>query len=184
MRQKNIDKFYSKALEEIKATYQESKSWDKVFKEYSHAGGQVIDCEALIDYVEEVCKTKFKDIEQLKEAIKVYPTGANLERLEAILNSAKQGRYERALKTAINEGAKYNELLKIDPKDFNLPETWGSFYNRPANKENSILQAIADEFLLMETIIIHPDLRDIAEELEAPYSIIMEAKNMVDFRLI
>ena len=62
-----------------------------------------------------------------------------------------------------------------------LPETWGSFYNRPANKENSILQAIADEFLLIENVLTHPDLRDIAEELEAPYSIIMEAKNMVTY---
>jgi hypothetical protein len=180
MRQINIDEFYSKALEEIKATYQESKSWDKVFREYSHSGSDIISSEALIDYVEEVCKTNFKDIEQLKEAIKVYPTGANLERFEAIFNRAKQGRYERALKTAINEGAKYNELLKIDPKDFNLPETWGSFYNRPANKENSILQAIADEFYLIESLVMHPDLRDIAEELEAPYSVILEAKNMVN----
>ena len=182
MRQINIDKFYSKALEEVKATYQESKSWDKVLKEYSHAGNSSIDSEALIDYVEEFYKTKFKDIEQLKKAIEVYPTGANLERFEAIFNLAKQAKYERAIKTAIENGAKYKELLKIDPKEFSLPETWGSFYSRPANKENTILKCIADEFLLMESIVMHPDLRDIAEELEAPYSVIIEAKNMVDYR--
>ena len=178
MRQIDRDTFYSETLEDIKATYQESKSWDKVFREYSNAT-EYGTSEALIDYVEEFYKTKFKDIEQLKKAIEVYPTGANLERFEAVFNMAKRTKYERALRTAINEGAKYKELLKIDPKEFNLPETWGSFYNRPANKENSILQAIADEFFLMETIVMHPDLRDIAEELEAPYSVILEAKNMV-----
>ena len=87
--------------------------------------------------------------------------------------------YYKALRTALENGAKYKDLLKIDPKDFNLPETWGSFFGRPANKENSILKAISKEYLLIESIVIHPSLRDIAEDLEAPYSVIMEAKNMV-----
>lgn len=180
MRQINIDKFYSKALEEIKATYQKTKSWDEVFRECYF--DEPISQEAFIDYVEEFYKTKFKDAKQLKETLGISTTGEILERLEDAIKTAKESRYERALKTAINEGAKYKELLKIDPKKFNLPEIWGSFYNRPANKENSILKAIADEFFLMESIVMHPDLRDIAEELEAPYSIILEAKNMVDFR--
>ena len=98
-----------------------------------------------------------------------------------IENEEIEDNYYNSLKTALENGAKYKDLLKIDPKEFGLPETWGSFYNRPANKENSILQAIADEFLLIENVLTHPDLRDIAEELEAPYSIIMEAKNMVTY---
>ena len=101
-----------------------------------------------------------------------------------IENEEIEDNYYNSLKTALENGAKYKDLLKIDPKEFGLLETWGSFYNRPGNKENSILKAIADEFLLIEDTLTHPDLRDIAEELEAPYSIIMEAKNMVDYRII
>ena len=180
MRQKRIDEHYSKCLEEIKANYQESKSWDKVFRDcyFDEPYYQ----EAFIDYVEEFFKTKFKDGKHLKEVTGISTTGEILERLDRALFTAKSNKYERALKIALENGAKYKELLKIDPKEFSLPETWGSFYSRPANKENTILKCIADEFLLMESIVIHPDLRDIAEELEAPYSVIMEAKNMVDFR--
>ena len=177
MRQIIKDKHYSKRLEEIKTAYQESKSWDKVFRDcyFEEAPTK----EAFIDYVEEFYKTKFKDAKHLKEVTGISTTGEILERLEKALFTAKSCKYERAIQTAIENGAKYKELLKIDPKEFSLPETWGSFYNRPANKENTILMCIADEFLLMESIVIHPDLRDIAEELEAPYSVIMEAKNMV-----
>jgi len=181
MRQKQIDKFYSKSLEEIKATYQESKSWDKVITTVVYSDSNISQ-EAFIDYVEEFFNTKIKDGKQLQKLTGIKEE--TLEGLEETLLNSRSQKYERAIKTAIDEGAKYKELLKIDPKEFSLPESWGSFYNRPANKENTILKAIADEFMLMESIVIHPDLRDIAEELEAPYSIIMEAKNMVDWRLI
>ena len=179
MRQKQIDKFYSKKLEEIKATYQESKSWDKVITTAVYSDSSISQ-EAFIDYVEEVYNTKIKDGKQLQKLTGIKEE--TLEGLEETLLNSRSQKYERVIKTAIDEGAKYKELLKIDPKEFSLPETWGSFYSSPANKENTILKCIADEFLLMESIVIHPDLRDIAEELEAPYSIIMEAKNMVDYR--
>lgn len=181
MRHREItDKAYKNILEEIKANYLESKSWDKVFREIYF--DEYVTQEAFIDYVEEFYKTKFKDAKHLKEVTGISTTGDILKRLDKALITAKSEKYERAIQTAIENGAKYKELLKIDPKEFSLPETWGSFYSRTANKENTILKCIADEFLLMESIVIHPDLRDIAEELEAPYSIIMEAKNMVDYR--
>lgn len=180
MRQIIKDEFYIKRLEEVKTAYQESKSWDKVFRECYFE--ESVTQEAFIDYVEEFYKTKFKDAKQLKEVTGISTTGEILKRLDKALLTAKSEKYERAIKTAIENGAKYKELLNIDPKEFSLPETWGSFYSRPANKENTILKCIAYEFLLMETIVIHPSLRDIAEELGAPYSVIIEAKNMVDYR--
>lgn len=173
------DKSYSKSLEEIKTTYQESKSWDKVITTVVYSDSSSSQ-EAFIDFVEEIYKTKIKDGKELQKLTNIKEE--TLEGLTETLLNSRSEKYERAIQTAIENGAKYKELLKIDPKDFNLPETWGSFYSRTANKENTILKCIADEFLLMETIVIHPDLRDIAEELEAPYSVIIEAKNMVDYR--
>lgn len=181
MRHLDINKTsYKERLENIKTAYKKSKSWDEVFRECYFE--ESVTQEAFIDYVEEFYKTKFKDAKQLKEITGISTTGEILKRLEEALLTAKSKKYERALQTAIENGAKYKELLKIDPKEFNLPETWGSFYSRIANKENTILKCIADEFLLMESIVLHPSLRDIAEELEAPYSVILEAKNMVDYR--
>jgi len=179
MRQIRKDKFYIKTLEKIKATYQESKSWDKVITTVVYSDSSISQ-EAFIDYVEEVYKTKIKDVNELQKLTGIKEE--TLEGLEETLLISWSEKYERSIKKAIETGANYKDLLKIDPKEFSLPESWGSFYNRPANKENTILKCIADEFCLIESVVIHPDLRDIAEELEAPYSVIMEAKNMVDHR--
>jgi hypothetical protein len=85
--------------------------------------------------------------------------------------------YLGALETALKNGANYKELLKVTPKDFNLPETWSGTV--ATDKYSSILYAISGEYLLDEPIglIVRPDLRSIAKDLEAPYSVIMEAYN-------
>jgi len=179
MRQKQIDEFTSKRIKEILNVYQTNKDWDKTIEEEIYID-ESPEAQPLIDAIEFIHQTKIKDAKHLQKITGI--SSQSLEWLERVVLNAKQSRYMNALRTALENGAKYKELLKIDPKEFSLPENWGSFYDRTANKESSILKAIADEFLLLESRVIHPDLRDIAEELEAPYSIIMEAKNMVDYR--
>ena len=83
--------------------------------------------------------------------------------------------YLGSLATALKNGANYKELLKVTLKDFNLPETWSGTV--ATDKYSSILYAIRGEYLLDEPIVIRPDLRSIAKDLEAPYSVIMEAYN-------
>ena len=95
----------------------------------------------------------------------------SLEYLDRVILDSKVFKYERAIQTAIDKGAKYKELLKIDPKDFNIPATYSQI-------KRDLLYTIAYSFCLNESNIIHPDLRDIAEELEAPYSVILEAKKL------
>jgi hypothetical protein len=161
---------YIREKKDIAETYQESKSWDKVITKDVYSDSYSSQ-EAFIDYVEEVYNTKIKNGKQLQKLTGI--TEETLEGLEETLLNSRIEKYERAIETAIENGAKYKELLKIDPKEFSLPET---------NKEKAILKSIAMEFLLMENLVIHPDLRDIAEELEAPYSVILEAKNRVSFK--
>ena len=86
--------------------------------------------------------------------------------------------YLGALETALKNGAKYKELLKIEPKDFNLPETWSG--SVATDKYSSILFSIQGEYLLYEPggLMLRPDLRSIAKDLEAPYSVIMDAFNI------
>lgn len=157
---------YISEKREIAEAYQESKSWDKVITTVVYSDTYSSQ-EAFIDYVEEVYNTKIKDAKQLQKLTGI--TEETLEGLEETLLNSRIEKYERVIDTAIENGAKYKDLLKIDPKEFSLPET---------NKEEAILKGIAMEFLLGESIVIHPDLRDIAEELEAPYSVILKAKKM------
>jgi len=86
--------------------------------------------------------------------------------------------YLGALETALENGANYKELLKIEPKDFNLPETWSGCIT--SDKYSSILYTINTAFFLDEWggLMLYPDLRSIAKEIEAPYSVIMEAFNI------
>jgi hypothetical protein len=192
------DLWYTESYNKLKALGDEGKSWGGLFEEV-YADAPFL-CEIFVRLVEEqegVKITSAKQLQELTGITEVYlellnpelkqssKQQAKKEALKQITETFIEGmayRYEASIKTAIKTGAKYKDLLKIDPKEFNLPETWGSFYSRPANKENTILSCIADDFLLQESIVIHPDLRDIAEELEAPYSVIIEAKNMVNFR--
>lgn len=66
-----------------------------------------------------------------------------------------------SLMLSIQNGAKYNDLVKI--------------YNYEL-----ILQAIAKEFLLDKNPLDRPDLRSISKEIESPYSVIMDSFNLVN----
>lgn len=175
------DTLYTESYNRLKALGDEGKSWGDLFTEIYEDEPSLN--EIFVRLVEEQEGVKITSAKQLQELTGITKIGEDkkeaIKQIEDTFIKAMVYRYEASLETALKSGANYKELLKIDPKEFNLPESWGSFYNRPANKESSILKAIADEFLLIESIVIHPDLRSIAEEIEAPYSVIIEAKNMV-----
>jgi len=87
-------------------------------------------------------------------------------------------RYTKALEDILKGGGVYSELLKVKPSYFNLPETWSG--HLATDKHSSILWAIVDVFSLMESnSSVRPDLRSIAQEIEAPYSVIMDAYKLV-----
>lgn len=81
-------------------------------------------------------------------------------------------RYSNTLEGMLQAGAKYKDLLLIKPKDFNLPETW----RNSSDQYSSILLAIEDVFRLAEpNSSVRPDLKTVAKEIEAPYSVLMDA---------
>ena len=83
-------------------------------------------------------------------------------------------RYSNTLEGMIQAGAKYKDLLLIKPKDFNLPETWSG--GLASDQYSSILWAIEDVFRLGEpNSSVRPDLKTVAKEIEAPYSVLMDA---------
>lgn len=170
----NRELFYNQSLDYIKETYQDSKDWNKVISiEFLNID---ISMEAFIDYVEETYKTKIKDNKHLQKLTGI--TVKNLEELEDVIIKANCSKYTFALETALENGANYKELLKIEPKDFNLPETWSGGVT--SDKISSILYTINTAFFLDEWggLMLYPDIRSIAKEIEAPYSVIMEAFNI------
>jgi len=173
--EKIIDRdFYSEYLEGIKKAYQESKSWDRVITTAVYSDVNEAQ-EAFIDYVEEVYKTKVKDAKHLQKLTGI--TEETLEGLEETVINSRYSKYFRALEKALQEGATYPELLKIKPQDFGLPKTWSGCLG--SDQYSSILWAISFEFLINEPVFLSslmllPDLRSIAQEIQAPYSVLMD----------
>lgn len=184
------DRAYQSSLEEIKQSYQESKDWFTVFETVVYNDVRESN-EAFIDYLEEVEQTKIKDVKHLQELTGVdyvtdtYIKGKKvtakdetqqkefaLKELEETLITGRASKYSRAMETALLEGAKYEDLLKIKAQDYGLPET---DKNGKSYQYATILDVISWEYLLMESFAVRPDLRTVAKDLEAPYSLVLNA---------
>lgn len=188
---------YLNYKKQIAETYQESKDWGVVFSTYSDVKEAQ---ESFIDYVEETYQTKVKDGKHLQKLTGIthldswdskagkYITpdteeeakeNAIRELEETVINS-RYSKYFRALEKALQEGAKYKDLLQIKPQDFGLPKTWSGCLG--SDQYSSILWALGFEFMINEpaSLMLLPDLRSIAQEIEAPYSVLMDCYNLTN----
>lgn len=193
---------YLNCKKQIAETYQESKDWNKVISTafYLYANEAQ---EAFIDYVEEVYKTKVKDAKHLQKLTGIthldswdskagkYITpdteeeakeNAIRELEETVINS-RYSKYFRALEKALQEGVKYKDLLQIKPQDFGLPKNFKRNSRVGSDQYNTILWAIGFEFMIQPaSLMFLPDLRSIAQEIEAPYSVLMDCYNLTNRR--
>lgn len=155
----------------IEQEYKKTGSWDKTITnavyedEYGYS-------RAFIDLVEHTYKIKIKDVKHLKEI-----TGCKEhtdEELDKLLTEARYDSYINALTDALQEGAKYKDLLKIKPKQYGLPDKWEG--TLATDQMSCIKWVISLEFYINEPLgyIEFPNLRDIAREMDAPYSLILE----------
>ena len=164
---------------EISETYQESKSWDEVITTVVYTDAYESN-EGFIDYVEEIYQTKIKDAKHLQKLTGIKE--ATLEGLEDVLIRSNYSKYCRALGVALVEGAKYKDLLQIKPQDYGLPKNWSGCL--ASDQYSSILWAISFEYSINEPgyLMLLPDLRIIAQDLEAPYSVLMDCFNLTNKR--
>jgi len=179
---------YNRDLKGITEAYSKSKSWEDVITSGYFNSDEGTSLEAFIDLVEDVYKTKIKDAKQLDKLTgltTLLSKEPNIEKgkeptLEYILTSSRYSKYFRALEKALQEGAKYKDLLQIKPQDFGLPKTWSGCLG--SDQYSSILWAISFEFLIDEpaSLMLLPDLRSIAQEIEAPYSVLMDCYNLTN----
>lgn len=193
-----IESIYNNKLEAIKKTYQKSKDWGVVFATAVYSDERTSQ-EAFIDFVEETYKIKVKDAKHLQKLTEIthldnkdsktgkYITPGTEEEakenaireLEETLIGSRYNKYSNALEKALRDGAKYNDLLKIKPLDYGLPKTWSG--TLAPDQYGSILWAINTAYILYETPLYLtglPSLRAIAEEIEAPYSVLMDSYNL------
>ena len=126
--------------------------------------------------VEEENNYPIKSVEELEKCLGVAEGEGNSD-IERIFYNAMHYRYVNKIETLINNGAKYKDLLSVSPKEFNLSKSWKveSFSERIYNQQKAILETICYSFYLNEGCFIKPNLRDIATELDAPYSAILKA---------
>ena len=170
---------YLNYKKQIAETYQESKDWAVVF--YTSVYSDVEESqESFIDYVEETYKTKVKDGKHLRELTGI--TEETLEGLDEIVINSSHSKYFRSLEKALQEGAKYKDLLQIKPEDYGLPKDFKRKQRVGSDQYNSILWSLSFEFLINEpaSLMLLPDLRSIALEIEAPYSVLMDCYKLTN----
>lgn len=182
-----------KLKSQIAETYNKTKDWATVLNTDVYSDSYEAQ-ESFIELIEETYNTKVKDVKQLQELTGIYkldswdeklkdfkPAGEveaknNATReLDEVLTRARFNKLKRAIKTALDEGAKYKDLIQIKPEDYGLTESWEYCYS--SDQYTTILWAISKEYLISEPgfTVLAPKPRDIAEDLEAPLSVIMDS---------
>lgn len=179
--------YYEKVYSYLKKTG-DSKNifWEDIFSEMYEDDFTL--SEIFVRLVEEQYKTKVTNTIQLQELTGIdkisgyykedkwidYKFTEREKRVRAMREvgetfiKAMYYRYERALDNCLNAGGKYKDLLKIQPTDYNLPESINDKL-----KEIGIKHIITMKYKLMAEDM-RPDLREVAKELEAPYSLMLE----------
>jgi len=178
----------------IAQTYQESENWYTVFSTDVYMDSIVAN-EGFIDYLEETYKTTIRDVAHLQELtgitkLDTYKNGKYVEpgtpreakqnaiaQLTETLVLARESKFYRAIEVALQSGAKYKDLLEVKPQAYGLPESWKTFGEKDYNQHYGIIRAIGEEYLLQSPggLMLLPSLRAIANDLEAPYSVVMDA---------
>ncbi len=178
---RNIE--YINKLEKIKTVYQKNKNWDTVIT-------NIIDAdfdfylnsdqaqEVLIDYIESIYNIKIKDANQLQKITNI--TTKTLTELEAIILTSKYTKYYGTVELAVENGATYPELFNIIPKEYGLPDQWNKKLS--SNQYGTIVRILSFSYLIKESlgISILPSLRDISKKIKAPYSVLMDAYQLIN----
>lgn len=127
---------------------------------------------------EELAKKSNKPLESYRATDKQSKDEA-IRELGDTLQASRYMKYTHALENIIDTGGTYKDLLALDPKDYDLPKSWKGPACLGTDKQSSIIWVIKMS-LLDNTLglMTHPSLREIAKELGAPYSVIMEAHNL------
>lgn len=191
------DNVYRKSYETLKGVRKAGGSWGDIFTEI-YADEMPLN-ELFVKLVEEEEKVAITSAQQLQEITNITelhsywdgeknedryygdkkPTKKEAQKIartevEDVFTKAMYYRYSRSLNNILEAGGKYIDLINLKPSFFNLPETWEGCL--ATDQYSSILLAIAHSFSIREpNSTLRPDLRTIAKDLEAPYSVLLDS---------
>lgn len=171
----------------LKEFYESTGSWQKVFSDFIPEESYV--CEIFVRLVEEKTGKTITSAKNLQEAtgIKAYgsfsegkdeviryktkPTEKQVkadtaEQVTDIFLRGMENRYYDTLYRLLKAGGKYSDLLKIEPSEFHLPQSY---------KEETIKKVLCISYNLWDPPGARPDVKTIAEHIEAPYSVVLGA---------
>ena len=158
------------AIGKIDDALERGEDYNKVFETlvYRDSG---LHCHAFLNHLEEKYQTTIKDYKELSTL-----GGLESQPQEDVKNSyymALEHRYAMALDRILENGGSYSDLEDLNHEAFNLPESWDGI-SANTNKEKMIEKAILLYFNMLESHSQRPRLRDIAEEIKAPYEKILK----------
>jgi hypothetical protein len=198
------DKRYKKSYDKLKDLVDEGKTFGDIFTEIYSDESDLCDIFIrLIEDKEGVVITSAKQLQELSGITEIYgywdedkgETVAYKDKtiitkkeaqeeaktqIEETFIQGMDNRYSTTLEDMLQAGAKYKDILLLNPKDFNLPKQWSGTLAK--NKEEVILWAISFIYLIDEPggFRLMPSLRTIAEDIKAPYSVVMDAYKLVN----
>lgn len=164
----------AKKLLELEQMRKDGSDWQTVWnKTYIDEPSEA---DAFVRLVENEYKVVVKNAAQLQKLTNLKKEADYLDIEETFLQ-AMELRFYTAIYSLIKSGAKYKDLLNLEPTDFYLPASWETYYGK-GSKEIVIKKAIFQE--LHDLLIVRADSITVAEMLEAPYSVILEAGKIYD----
>ncbi len=190
------DDLYKKSYERLKALGDESKSYGDLFTEIYQDETYLNEIFVrLVEETEGVAITSAKQLQELTGITEIYgywdkekgetvpygdkkPTKKEAQeiafnQIEHTFTSAMSFRYYKTLGDILEGGGKYSDLLEVKPHYFNLPEAWRG--SPMSDQYSSILFVICEIFVLDNYFFNKPDLKTIAKDIEAPYSVLIDA---------
>jgi hypothetical protein len=167
------NEIYLSRYKAIKEAFNNTNNWEEVYNTEVYSDPGDPSNRAFLDLLEKEHKTEVKSGAQI---LKLTNLGKEyLKDVNKCFFEANLCRYMDTLEDIIYEGGTYSDLMNVDPKDFNLPESWKDGYYTK-DKNTAVLRTIEAYYLIGETIgsMLIPSFRDIAKDIEAPYSVIMD----------
>lgn len=179
---------YKNQYSKLKALVDEGKTFAEIFTQIHEDESYLND--VFIQIIEEkegVAITSAKQLQKLSGITEIWEQIISNKK-EAQKEAEKQiedtfikgmsNRYSTTIEDMLEAGAKYKDITLLNPKDFNLPDQWTGTLAK--NKEDVILWAISFTYLINEpqALITLPNLRAVAEEIEAPYSVLMNCHKL------
>jgi hypothetical protein len=177
--------FYEEAYKRLKQFHKENNSWAVLFTEIIEEESHF--CEIFVRLIEEETGQLITSPEQLQKITGIYEINGTWEgdkkitkelkkqtmralataEIEDTFARAMEHRYYEVLTACLKTGGKYKDLLEIKPSLFYLGEAY---------QEETIKKVLCIYYNLWDPPHIRPDIKTIAEAIEAPYSVVLGAK--------